>query len=143
VAGLPGDRAGGRVQVEIAAGVPLVRVDPRQLERVIANLVDNAVKFSPAGRPVEVSVAGGGVAVAVSVRDHGPGIPEGEREHVFEPFHRLDSSGHVPGSGLGLAIARGLAEANGCRLELAAAPGGGSVFTLTIPVAQTVLRRVS
>lgn len=136
VAGDARNRDPKRVRLEVARGVPLVRVDPRQIERVIANLVSNAVKFSPASTPVEVRVTAASGHVEVTVTDHGPGIPADLRERIFEPFQRLAAAAPTPGSGLGLAIARGLAEANGCRLDVSPAPGGGSVFTLSIPISQ-------
>jgi len=106
------------VAVELGDAVPPVRVDAVQIQRVLANLIENALKFSPAGTGadpgvrVEVEAVDG--EVRLHVVDRGPGIPREERERVFEPFRRLDGASR--GAGLGLAIARGFAEANGGRV---------------------------
>ena len=92
------------------------------------NLVDNAVKFSESG-PVQVVVDGG----SVTVHDAGPGVPEADRERIFERFHRLDTDRDQPGSGLGLAIVRQVAEAHGGTAEVGTSPLGGASVTLRIP----------
>ncbi|MEV4574029.1 HAMP domain-containing sensor histidine kinase [Nonomuraea jabiensis] len=98
------------------------------LERAVLNLIDNAAKFSPGGQ-VEVSLSHG----RLSVRDHGPGLPEEELPHVFERFWRSPSARGLPGSGLGLAIvAQAVAEAGG-EVRLANAPGGGAIATMDLP----------
>jgi two-component system sensor histidine kinase KdpD len=98
------------------------------------NLLDNAFKFSPAGAPVSVAVRLGGGQVEIAVEDRGPGVDAEEAERIFEPFYRSPGQGEMPGSGLGLAIARGLAQANGCKLTVAPGEGGGSRFVLALPV---------
>ncbi|MFI7632582.1 sensor histidine kinase [Nonomuraea sp. NPDC049400] len=98
------------------------------LERAVLNLIDNAAKFSPGGQ-VEVRLRGGGL----TVRDHGPGLPEEELPHVFERFWRSPSARGLPGSGLGLAIvAQAVAETGG-QVRLANAPGGGAIATMELP----------
>jgi two-component system sensor histidine kinase MprB len=102
-----------------------------QLERAVGNLLDNAAKWSPPGGTVEVSVRDG----AVTVRDHGPGIDAQDLPHVFDRFYRAPAARRMPGSGLGLAIVRQAAEAHGGDVAAAAAPGGGALLTLRLPVA--------
>jgi len=123
-----------RAEVQHEADLPLVRVDATQLQRVLANLLENAAKFSPAGEPVRISAATRGGRVTVSVADHGPGVPDSERAHIFRPFYR-GAGGGEPGSGLGLAIAKGLATANGATLTLEPADGSGATLTVSIPAA--------
>ncbi len=123
-----------RVKVTLAHDPPLVRGDASQLQRVIVNLVENALKFSSADSPVEVSVERAGGVVEIAITDQGRGIAEVDRERIFEPFYRSSSPGQVPGSGLGLAIAMGLAQANGCTLSVSSPDGGGSRFVLALPV---------
>ena len=101
-----------------------------RLERAIANLLDNAVKYG-GGRPVEVRVADG----AVTVRDHGPGIAEEDLAHVFDRFYRAPGARSSPGSGLGLSIVRQVAEAHGGSVTAEVADGGGMRFTLRLPQA--------
>ena len=79
-------------------------------------------------------MAPAGGAVEIAVVDSGPGVPDEEAERIFEPFYRAPGGRDVPGSGLGLAIARGLADANGCRLTVTRADGGGARFALALPV---------
>jgi two-component system sensor histidine kinase KdpD len=117
-----------------------VRVDAAQVQRVIVNLVENAVKFSPPDEHVLVAAAARGGRVVVSVSDHGPGVPESDRAHIFRPFYR-GRSGDQPGSGLGLAIAHGLAVANGATVTLEPANGAGATLTVSIPAAPTPERR--
>lgn len=125
-----------RVETDIATDVGLVRVDGPQLHRVLVNLLENALKFSSPTDPVEVAVREADGRITVRVRDRGPGIPEADRERIFDAFERGSSTG--PGSGLGLAIARGFAEANGGRVWVE--PGqestGGSTFVLELPVTE-------
>jgi two-component system sensor histidine kinase KdpD len=138
----------GAVDVRVGDHLPLVRADPGLLERVVANLVENAVRYSPPGATVEVSAdqdedpSGGGApsragTVRLHVVDHGPGIPAAERERVFAPFGRLDDRGPGPHVGLGLAIAAGFTEAMGGRLTPSTTPGGGLTMTVELPVARS------
>jgi two-component system, OmpR family, sensor histidine kinase KdpD len=119
---------GDRVAVELPAETPTVEVDATQLERVLVNVLDNALKFSPPGSPVTLRVVGADGFVRVHVLDDGPGIED--REVVFEPFH---SAGLRGGAGLGLAIARGFAEANGAGVW-AEPSAAGAHFVVELPV---------
>jgi two-component system sensor histidine kinase MprB len=106
-----------------------VRGRPSRLERAVTNILDNAVKWSPPGGTVEVSVAGGEVVV----RDHGPGIAAADVPHVFDRFYRSGEAHHLPGSGLGLAIVRQVVEAHGGTVSAEQAPGGGTRLRLWLP----------
>ncbi|MFJ9853680.1 sensor histidine kinase [Streptomyces sp. NPDC101150] len=110
-----------------------VRAEPAGLERAVVNLLDNAVKFSPTGGSVEVRLAGG----ELTVRDHGPGIPQDELPHVFERFWRSPSARSLPGSGLGLSIVARTAEQAGGAVRLRSADLGGTEAVLTLPGAAT------
>jgi two-component system sensor histidine kinase MprB len=103
-------------------------VDAR-LERAVNNLLDNALKWNPPGRPIEVTVKDG----TVSVRDHGPGFDPADLPYVFDRFYRAAAARGLPGAGLGLAIVRQVAEAHGGSVEAANAPGGGAVLQLRLP----------
>ncbi len=122
-----------RVEVSLPDEMPAVSVDPHQIQRVLVNLVENALKYSPAGEPVRVQVAATASEASVRVIDHGPGVPSDERERIFEPFHRGSRRDTAPGAGLGLAIARGFAEANGGRLSVESRSDQGATFVLTLP----------
>jgi signal transduction histidine kinase len=123
------------IVAEVGAVMP-VRADPERLRQVISNLIDNAVKYSPAGEPVAVQVAPRNSSVVVAVTDRGPGIAADDQRVIFEKFGRVNRSGSVskPGTGLGLYIARSIAEAHGGTLEVASALGRGATFTLELPV---------
>jgi two-component system sensor histidine kinase KdpD len=128
-------RRAARVDVRIGDQVPPVEVDAAQLERVLVNVLDNALKFSPEDERVAVRVTSTRKEVLVRVVDRGPGIPEGELEYVFEAFQLGSTGAERRGSGLGLAIARGFAEANGGRLWAESRPGQGATFVLALPAA--------
>jgi signal transduction histidine kinase len=122
------------IVAEVAAASP-VRADPDRLRQVLANLIDNAVKYSPAGESVLVQMASHNSSVLIAVSDRGPGIADDDQGLIFEKFGRVNRSGSVskPGTGLGLFIARSIAEAHGGTLDVASAPGAGSTFTLSLP----------
>ncbi|HWB22266.1 MAG TPA: ATP-binding protein [Gaiellaceae bacterium] len=126
---------GNRVEVTFSESSPSVRVDAHQIQRVLANLIENAIKYSQAGEPVRVQVTGTPAEAMIRVIDHGPGVPVEERERIFEPFHRGMPRGDVGGAGLGLAIARGFAEANGGQLWVESRSGQGATFVLSLPTA--------
>ena len=107
---------------------------PARLERAVSNLVDNAVKYSPPGEPVEVELRGG----ELSVRDHGPGISAEDLPHVFDRFYRGAEARGRPGSGLGLAIVRQVAAEHGGTVTAEAAPGGGTLMRLRLPGAEAL-----
>jgi two-component system sensor histidine kinase KdpD len=111
-------------------------VDARQIERVLVNLLENAVKFSPPDASVEIGVAQEGGEVVIRVSDSGPGLSERELERVFEPFERGGESLERKGSGLGLAIAKGFAQANRGRIWAESEPGRGASFMLALPAAE-------
>ncbi|GHI06691.1 two-component sensor histidine kinase [Streptomyces cellostaticus] len=110
-----------------------VRAEPSALERAIVNILDNAVKFSPGGGTVEVQLIEG----VLTVRDHGPGIPEDELPYVFDRFWRSPSARALPGSGLGLSIVARTVQQAGGEVRLARAEGGGTVATVRLPGAAT------
>jgi two-component system OmpR family sensor kinase len=111
--------------------------DPDRLRRVFVNLLRNAIVHTPAGTPIEISLAQEGGEAVARVRDHGPGLPPGDPEALFERFWRSSASRGRDdgGSGLGLAIVAAVASAHGGRAEAADAPGGGAVFTIHLPLA--------
>ena len=125
--------ADARVTVDFPESSPAVRVDGQQVERVLVNLIENALKYSPSGEPVRVQVSRTPSQVLVRVVDRGPGLAPGELERIFQPFHRGSAGGRGAGAGLGLAIARGFAEANGGRVWAESRPGQGATFVLELP----------
>jgi two-component system sensor histidine kinase KdpD len=131
-----GDRA-ERVQVDLPADLPPVQVDPIQAQRILVNLLDNALKFSSPDDPVSVRGTNTRRDVIVRVVDRGPGIPADQLEHIFEPFHRVSGRADRRGAGLGLAIARGFAEANGGRVWAESRPEQGASFALALPAEAT------
>jgi two-component system sensor histidine kinase KdpD len=126
-----GDEA-GRVQASFADEPPAVRADANQIERVIVNLIENALRYSPAAEPVRVQVTATGAEVLVRVVDRGEGIPAADLERIFEPFQR-GAGADTRGAGLGLAIARGFASANGGRVWAESRVGQGATFVLALP----------
>src|SRR4051812_7221432 len=127
--------AHGRVDVDVPEGLPLVQVDPGLLERVIANLLDNAVRHGGDTEPVEVQAVAGEMSAKLKVVDHGPGVPVDAREGMFEPFQRLDDRGGT-GMGLGLAVARGFVEAMDGVLIADSSAGGGLTMRVRLPLAK-------
>ncbi|MEV0133163.1 ATP-binding protein, partial [Dactylosporangium sp. NPDC050688] len=129
--------AGGRdlvaVRVSVPRDLPEVVADPALLARILVNVLANALRHSPPGRPPRVSVSEHAGVVEVRVVDHGPGIADEDRDRVFQPFQRLGDRDTSTGVGLGLALSRGLAEAMGGTLLPEHTPGGGLTMTLTLP----------
>ncbi|MFF8945497.1 ATP-binding protein [Streptomyces sp. NPDC014864] len=125
----------GSVEMDVPESLPMVRVDPGLLERSVANLVENAVKYSPPGGPVLVSASALADRVEVRVVDRGPGVPDAAKERIFEPFQRYGDAPRGAGVGLGLAVARGFAEAMGGTLTADDTPGGGLTMVLGLRAA--------
>jgi signal transduction histidine kinase len=127
----------GQDEVPVVAEVglvPRVRGDADRLRQIFANLIDNAVKYSPAGEPVEVRVSQSNGSVLVSVRDRGPGIEPQDHRLIFEKFGRVTGTGSKPGTGLGLYIARSITDAHGGELDVSSAAGRGSTFSVRLPI---------
>ncbi|MFJ9620683.1 DUF4118 domain-containing protein [Streptomyces sp. NPDC101181] len=123
----------GRVELDIPETLPMVDVDRGLLERVVANIVENAVKYSPEDLPVLVSAGSLPDRVELRVVDRGPGVPDAAKEHIFEPFQRLGDAPRGAGVGLGLAVARGFTEAIRATLTAEDTPGGGLTMVLGLP----------
>ena len=125
-----------RVTASVSTALPPIRGDRERLRQVLANLIENAVKYSPAGGEVRGACATGRTAACASRSiDRGPGIPHDQQRLIFEKFGRADvAGGSKPGTGLGLFIARSIAEAHGGTVDVHSSPDAGSTFTLTLPV---------
>jgi signal transduction histidine kinase len=127
----------GQDEVKISSLVhrplPLVRGDRERLRQVLTNLLDNAVKYSPAGEEVEVEALAVDGRISVEVRDRGPGVDPEHQALIFEKFGRVSGEHAKPGTGLGLFIARSIAQAHGGSLEVHSRPGRGAAFTLELP----------
>jgi two-component system sensor histidine kinase KdpD len=122
------------VTTRVPADLPLVPMDDVLIEQVLINLIDNALKYTPAASPIDVSAQDIGGAVLIEVADHGPGLPPGEEHQIFEKFHRTDAAPTVRGAGLGLAICQGIVLAHGGRIWAENRPGGGATLRFTLPV---------
>ncbi len=127
-----------RVEGELSAGLPDIVADPALLERILVNVMTNAVRHSPAGAKVLVTASSHGGQVEIRVIDRGPGIPPEAHDRVFMPFQRLGDRDNHTGVGLGLALSRGLAEAMGGTLVPEETPGGGLTMIITLPIASPV-----
>ncbi|MFJ2007468.1 ATP-binding protein [Streptomyces sp. JL3001] len=125
----------GSAELDIPETLPMVAVDKGLLERVVANVVENAVKYSPRDEPVLVSASAIADRVEVRVVDRGPGVPDEAKERIFAPFQRYGDAPRGAGVGLGLAVARGFAEAMGGTISAEDTPGGGLTMVLSLRVA--------
>ncbi|GAA3551480.1 DUF4118 domain-containing protein [Streptomyces osmaniensis] len=123
------------VDLDVPETLPMVAVDKGLLERVVANVVENAVKYSPRDEPVLVSASAIADRVEVRVVDRGPGVPDEAKERIFAPFQRYGDAPRGAGVGLGLAVARGFAEAMGGTISAEDTPGGGLTMVLSLQVA--------
>jgi two-component system sensor histidine kinase KdpD len=129
------DPLGRDITVEIPESLPAVYADPAIAERIVVNLTENALRYSPAGKPPLISASALGDRVELRVIDRGPGIPEQDRERMFVPFQRLGDTDNTTGVGLGLALSRGLTEAMDGTLTAEDTPGGGLTMTVSLPAA--------
>ncbi|GAB4055847.1 sensor histidine kinase [Catellatospora paridis] len=127
--------SGRTVRMRIPADLPAVSADPGLLERVLVNVIGNALRYSPPARPPLVKASAHAGRVELRIVDHGPGIPEAEWDRVFLPFQRSGDRSNDTGVGLGLALARGLSEAMDGTLVPEVTPGGGLTMVLSLPVA--------
>jgi two-component system sensor histidine kinase KdpD len=133
LAGLAG--YGQAVEVDVPETLTGVRADPTLLERAIANVISNAVSWSPPGQPVRLAAREDAGRVQLRVIDHGPGIPTADRQRVFQPFQRLGDNASHTGVGLGLAVARGFVQALDGEIRLEETPGGGLTVVFDLPAA--------
>src|SRR5690348_11378305 len=127
------DPAARGITVDIPESLPEINVDPAILERVIVNLTENALRYSPAGKPPLLTASALGDRVELRVTDRGPGIPEKDKDRMFVPFQRLGDTDNTTGVGLGLALSRGLTEAMGGTVTADDTPGGGLTMTVSVP----------
>jgi two-component system, OmpR family, sensor histidine kinase KdpD len=130
---------GVRVDVTLPEVSTAVRVDSSQIQRVLVNLIENALKYSPPSEPVHLQVTATSTEVLIRVVDRGPGLAGDELERIFAPFQRGSNASAARGAGLGLAIAQGFAEANGGRIWGESHAGQGATFVLALPVAHVEL----
>jgi two-component system sensor histidine kinase KdpD len=128
------ERLSGRnVEISISNDLPFVEVDPVLVGRAVGNVVDNALKYSPPGSPLEVKATSRGSRVELEIADRGPGIPANELDSVFDKFHRVNRPNQLGGTGLGLSISKGLIEANGGSISLFNRPQGGLSVQIALP----------
>lgn len=123
-----------RIELKVADLPGFVRVDENLLERMLANLLGNAIKYSPAEEPVEFSVSPEGRDMVFTIRDHGIGIPEGDLPWIFSGFHRGQNVGQRPGTGLGLVIVKRCVELHGGAIKLESRVGDGTTVTIRLPL---------
>lgn len=123
--------------INVPDELPEVNADAVLIGQVLTNLLDNAVKYSKPGDPIKVSASGTGKEVEIAVKDCGVGIPEGDLEHVFDKFYRVQRQDAIAGTGLGLSICKGIVEAHGGKIWAANNPDKGVTITFTLPVAQS------
>ncbi|MDO8506487.1 MAG: HAMP domain-containing sensor histidine kinase, partial [Candidatus Limnocylindria bacterium] len=113
-----------------------IQGDPDRIAQILGNLLDNALKYSPPGSAIDVSLAVVGTDAEIRVTDRGVGVPDDERDRIFAPFFRTSRTRDIPGSGLGLHISRRIAEQHHGRMWLESSSGAGSVFVLALPLAE-------
>jgi two-component system sensor histidine kinase KdpD len=126
-----------QVHVEIPAKLPLVPLDFVLFSRVLVNVIDNALKYSPPEKPIEIKVRVSNHNLEISVADRGEGIPLGDLERIFDKFYRVQRPNNVSGTGLGLSICKGIVEAHGGSIRSENRRGGGAIFTVRLPLERT------
>ncbi|HEY6512400.1 MAG TPA: DUF4118 domain-containing protein [Burkholderiaceae bacterium] len=124
---------GRRMLVDLSDDLPLLHLDAVLIERVLVNLLENAAKYTPAGSAIEITGRPASDAVVLTVDDHGPGLPRGKEEAIFQKFERGDKESATPGVGLGLAICRAIVGAHGGTIHGETRPSGGARFTVRLP----------
>jgi len=138
------EREGVELTIDVEPGLPAARIDERAIQLAVINLVDNALKYAPDGKVIAIRAAREGDGIAVRITDQGPGVPEDERERIFERFvrgaqtsaaepGRSRTSSPVRGSGIGLALVKHIAESHGGRAWVEGAMGAGATFVFTVP----------
>jgi K+-sensing histidine kinase KdpD len=132
-------QASSLVHLDVPEDLPAIRADRGLLERVLANIIDNALRYGASEQPIGIAAFTGAENVKIEIVDHGPGISTGEQERLFEPFRRLDDSS-TNGVGLGLTVARGFMEAMGGAAVADTTPGGGLTMRLRLPLASRAVR---
>jgi two-component system, OmpR family, sensor histidine kinase KdpD len=126
-----GDRA---VMVEVPDDLPLVSMDFVLIERVLVNVIDNGLKYSPPGSPMEIRAHLAGAFIEITVADRGVGIPPEDLTRIFDKFYRVQRPGNVNGTGLGLAIGKGIVDAHGGFISAENRQDGGTIITIALPV---------
>jgi two-component system, OmpR family, sensor histidine kinase KdpD len=111
-----------------------VELDYLQIDQVLTNLVENALRYTPAESPIDVTVRAKNEQVLISVADRGPGVPPADLERIFDKFYRVHPAGYPMGSGLGLAVCKGLVEAHGGRIWAELRDGGGLIVFVELPL---------
>ncbi|MDD5274431.1 MAG: ATP-binding protein, partial [Methylovulum sp.] len=124
---------GRQVTVKLPPGIPMVYVDAVMIEQVLINLLENALRYTPAGSPLEIMAEAVAGAVDIAVADRGGGLPRGGEKQLFEKFYRVKSEAAQSGVGLGLAICKAIIEVHGGSIRAQNRPTGGAVFTFTLP----------
>jgi two-component system sensor histidine kinase KdpD len=123
-----------KVQIRLAPDLPLIQIDAVLIARVLVNLLENASKYTPAGSEVILAAQVMGDQLSVSVADNGPGLPVGREEEIFQKFTRGDRESTTRGVGLGLTICRAIVESHDGKMVGGNRPGGGAIFTFTLPL---------
>jgi two-component system, OmpR family, sensor histidine kinase KdpD len=123
-----------QVKVEIPAKLPLVPLDFVLFSRVLVNVIDNALKYSPPEKPIEIKARASNQTLEISVADRGEGIPVDDLERIFDKFYRVQRPDNVSGTGLGLSISKGIVEAHGGSIKAENRRGGGAIFTVQLPL---------
>jgi two-component system, OmpR family, sensor histidine kinase KdpD len=130
-----GSRLGDRtVTVDVPDDLPLVSMDFVLIERVLVNVIDNGLKYSPQESPIEIRAHMAGAFVEITVSDHGVGIPPEDLTRIFDKFYRVQRPDNINGTGLGLAICKGIVDAHGGFISAENRTGGGTIFTIALPV---------
>ncbi len=122
------------ITVDVPDDLPLVSMDFVLIERVLVNVIDNGLKYSPAESPLEIRARMAGAFVELTVADRGVGIPPEDLVRIFDKFYRVQRPGNVSGTGLGLAIGKGIVDAHGGFISAENRPGGGTIITIALPV---------
>jgi two-component system sensor histidine kinase KdpD len=124
------------VNIQLPPNLPFVPIDSVLIEQVFVNLLENAIKYTPAHSSIDLSASAEGAAIVAEVADRGPGLPPGDEQRIFEKFYRAraPAAGNGSGVGLGLTICRGIVEAHGGRIWAENRVGGGAIFRFTLPI---------
>lgn len=132
---------GRNVQTRLPGDLPPVELDYLQMDQVLTNLIENAVRYTPVESPIEISACVDSGQMVISVADRGPGIPPADLQRIFDKFYRVQRAesyaSHIAGSGLGLAVCKGLVEAHGGHIWAENREGGGAIFRFTLPISKT------